>query len=147
MPKLVQFKISNELLEDWTIPDYFCEALADIYPNLESIDIFFCQYNLSEEGNAAIKTKCKKLKELFLWNTKMSIDKVYDFFSEIPSLETMKVNKYKMRLNDYKNIGDYLKRKKITYDNIGTLKDIVEEYSLEVIEPKVNKKQKSSKKN
>lgn len=147
MPKLIEFKISNELFKDCTIPDYFCKALADIYPNLESIQIYACQYNLSEEANAAIKTQCKKLKKLFLWDTEMDIDKVYDFFSEIPSLKKMRVEGREMCRNDYKCIGDYVKREKIPYHSIGALKDIVDEYSLEVVEPKrsANKKRKSSK--
>lgn len=131
MPKLIEIRISNECLKKCTIPDYFCEALADIYPNLESIEIYACQYNLSVEANAAIKAQCKNLKKLFLWDTKMDIDKVYDFFSEISSLEIMRVEGHEMCRNDYKYIGDYVKRQNIPYHSIGALKDIVDEYSLE----------------
>lgn len=129
-------EIGDSILDDNEI-----RAITQHFPNLQTLCLlaspdYLESYELQVDSvtfYGAIISHCRKLKtlEFSLPDYEIPFDMEYGLFTEIPSLRKIVNDKRPFYREDYYNIADYVKRHRIPYEDIGTLKHIVEEYKLE----------------
>lgn len=119
-----------EIGDGSALEDTGIEMIAQRWPNLHTLRLL-ADMPVSERACRAIKTHCRRLRTLEMSLPCISFEMEYSFFVEIPSLRKF-VNDHRVFYReDFFNIGVYVKRHRLPYEELGTVKNIVEEYTLE----------------
>lgn len=128
-PNLKYFEIGDGS----DLQDSEIEMIARRWPNLQTLRLL-CDMPVSETACTAIKTHCRRLRTLEMSLPRIAFDVEYSFFMEIPSLRKIVNDHREFYREDFCNIGDYVKRHRIPYEEIGALQNVVQEYTVEELE-------------
>uniref|UniRef100_A0A336M4L9 CSON010611 protein n=1 Tax=Culicoides sonorensis TaxID=179676 RepID=A0A336M4L9_CULSO len=110
--------------------DYFIENLTQHLPNLKTLRLLYLM-DLTQRDFTAITSNCKKLRTLEMSSTSTYLITEYNLFKELSSLRKIVYDERTFYREDFHNMGHYLKRHGMPYDEIGALQSVVDEYSFD----------------